>query len=52
MTLRVDDDANKNLYGEKVRAQQILGGEVTMPEEAKPLIAEIKRATTEAKEQK
>jgi SH3 domain-containing YSC84-like protein 1 len=52
MTLRVDDDANKNLYGEKVKPQQILGGEVTMPEEAKPLIAEIKRATAKAAKEK
>ena len=52
MTLRVDDDANQNLYGEKVKPQQILGGEVTMPEEAKPLITALKQATTEAKEHK
>jgi SH3 domain-containing YSC84-like protein 1 len=52
MTLRVDDDANKNLYGEKVKPQQILGGEVTMPDEAKPLVAALKQATTEAKEEK
>ena len=49
MTLRVDGDANKNLYGEKVRPQQILKGEgITMPEEAKPLIAAIKQATAKA----
>jgi lipid-binding SYLF domain-containing protein len=52
MTLRVDGDANENLYGEKVKPQQILQGEVTMPEEAKPLIAEIKRATAKAAEEK
>jgi SH3 domain-containing YSC84-like protein 1 len=51
MTLRVDGDANENLYGEKVRPQQILQGQVTMPDEAKPLIAEIKQATTKAAEQ-
>jgi len=53
MTLRVDGDANENLYGGKVRPQQILNGEgITMPEEAKPLIATIKQATTQAKEMK
>jgi SH3 domain-containing YSC84-like protein 1 len=51
MTLRVDGDANENLYREKVRPEQILQGEVTMPDEAKPLIAEIKQATTKAAEQ-
>jgi len=51
MTLRVDGDANENLYGEKISPQQILQGEVTMPDEAKPLIAEIKRATAQAAEQ-
>jgi SH3 domain-containing YSC84-like protein 1 len=51
MTLRVDGDANENLYGERVRPEQILQGEVTMPDEAKPLIAAIKQATTKAAEQ-
>lgn len=51
MTLRADGDANESLYGEKVRPQQILRGEVTMPDEAKPLIAEIKKATAKAAEQ-
>jgi SH3 domain-containing YSC84-like protein 1 len=52
MTLRVDGDANENLYGEKVSAQQILKGEgITMPDEAKPLIAALKQATAKAAEQ-
>ena len=51
MTLRVDGDANRNLYGRDVRAQQILKGSVTMPDEAKPLIAAIKQATEKAAEQ-
>jgi lipid-binding SYLF domain-containing protein len=50
MTLRVDGDANENLYGEKVSPQQILNGGVTTPPEAKPLIAAIKQATAKAKE--
>jgi SH3 domain-containing YSC84-like protein 1 len=51
-TLRPDGDANKNLYGEKVTAEQIVKGEgITMPEEARGLIdsltaATIKRAGT------
>jgi SH3 domain-containing YSC84-like protein 1 len=53
MTLRVDGDANENLYGEKVTAQQILTGQgITMPDEAKPLIAAIKQATAKAAEEK
>jgi lipid-binding SYLF domain-containing protein len=50
MTLRVDGDANENLYGQKVKPEQILNGGVTMPPEAKPLIAAIKQATAKAKE--
>ena len=52
MTLRVDGDANENLYGQKVSPQQILKGEgITVPNEAKPLIAAIKQATAKAAEQ-
>jgi lipid-binding SYLF domain-containing protein len=48
MTLRVDGDANKNLYGEKVSPEQILKGSVTMPEQAKPLINAVTEATEKA----
>lgn len=48
MTLRVDDDANKDLYGEKVTPQQILAGSVTMPEQAKPLIEALQQAGQKA----
>jgi SH3 domain-containing YSC84-like protein 1 len=52
-SLRVDDDANKNLYSEKVSAEQILKGEgITMPEEAKPLIAELTTATNKLEQPK
>ena len=45
-TLRPDGDANKNLYGEKVSAEQIINSQgVTMPEEAKPLIEVLTAAT-------
>jgi SH3 domain-containing YSC84-like protein 1 len=52
MTLRVDGDANENLYGKKVGSEQILRGQgISMPDEAKPLIAALKRATANAAEQ-
>jgi SH3 domain-containing YSC84-like protein 1 len=51
-SLRVDGDANKNLYGEKVTPQQIMKGEVTMPEVAKPLIETITQATEKSKQEK
>lgn len=45
-SLRVDGDANKNLYGDKVSVDQIIQGQgVTTPEEAKPLIEELTAAT-------
>jgi len=52
MTLRVDGDANKNLYGEKVTQQQILKGDVTMPDEAKQLDAVLTQATEKASDKK
>jgi lipid-binding SYLF domain-containing protein len=45
-SLRVDGDANKNLYGEKVTPEQIIQGQgFTPPEEGKPLIEELTTAT-------
>jgi lipid-binding SYLF domain-containing protein len=45
-SLRVDGDANKNLYGEKVTPEQIIQGQgITPPEEGKPLIEELTTAT-------
>lgn len=53
MTLRVDGDANENLYRKKVGPQQILDGEgITMPDKAKPLLKAISDATARAAEQK
>ncbi len=37
-TLRSDGDANEKLYGKKIEARDIVGGAVTVPAEAKPLI--------------
>jgi SH3 domain-containing YSC84-like protein 1 len=51
-SLRVDGDANKNLYGEKVTPQQIMKGAVTMPDAAKPLIETVTEATEKAKQEK
>jgi lipid-binding SYLF domain-containing protein len=50
-SLRVDDDANKNLYGEKVTPQQIMTGSVTTPASAKPMIETLTQATAKAKQQ-
>jgi lipid-binding SYLF domain-containing protein len=45
-TLRPDGDANKNLYGEKVSAEQIVASQgVTMPEEAKTLVNALTAVT-------
>jgi lipid-binding SYLF domain-containing protein len=51
-SFHVDGDANKNLYGEKVTPEQIMKGEVPMPEVAKPLIATLTQAQEKAKQQK
>jgi lipid-binding SYLF domain-containing protein len=46
-SLRIDGDANKNLYGDKVTTEQIMQGQgVTTPEEGKPLIDELTSATS------
>jgi SH3 domain-containing YSC84-like protein 1 len=47
-SLRVDGDANENLYGHKVTPEQIMKGEVPMPDVAKPLIATVTEATEKA----
>jgi SH3 domain-containing YSC84-like protein 1 len=52
MTLRVDGDANENLYRQKIGPRQIRNGEgITMPDEAKPLIQAIEKARARAAEQ-
>lgn len=53
MTLRVDNDANHNLYGEKITAEQILKrGGVTMPEGAKALVDTLNRFSEKAAQSK
>jgi lipid-binding SYLF domain-containing protein len=51
-SLRVDGDANKNLYGEKVTPEQIMKGELPVPEAAKPLIAELTKAVSKSVQEK
>jgi lipid-binding SYLF domain-containing protein len=51
-SLRVDGDANKNLYGEKVTPEQIMKGEVPTPEVANPLIAELTKASAKSAQEK
>lgn len=48
-TLHPDNDANTSLYGEKVTPDQIIGGEVKMPEEARPLVQALGHATPETR---
>lgn len=43
-TLRVDGDADKNLYGKEVKPEEILQGKVTMPPEAQQLIADLQKS--------
>jgi lipid-binding SYLF domain-containing protein len=48
-SLRVDGDANKNLYGDKVTVEQIIQGQgITTPEQAVPLIDELTAVTSKA----
>jgi lipid-binding SYLF domain-containing protein len=48
-TLRPDDDANHNLYGEKVTTEAIINSQgVTMPEEANLLVTSLTAATTKS----
>ena len=43
-TLRSDGDANENLYGQKVSAEEIMAGKVQSPPEAQQLIAELQKS--------
>lgn len=43
-TLHPDNDDNQSLYGEKVTPDQIMSGQVTMPEEARPLVEALHSA--------
>ena len=43
-SLRVDDEANKNLYGQKVSGEDIIAGKVQAPPEAQQLVSELQHA--------
>jgi lipid-binding SYLF domain-containing protein len=43
-TLRSDDDANENLYGQKVSAEEIIAGKVPMPPAAEQLIGDLQKS--------
>ena len=43
-TLRPDGDANKNLYGQKVKPEEIIAGKVPMPPEAQQLISDLQKS--------
>jgi lipid-binding SYLF domain-containing protein len=45
-TLRPDGDANKNLYGQKVKPEEIIAGKVPMPPEAQQLISNLQKSQT------
>jgi SH3 domain-containing YSC84-like protein 1 len=49
-SLRVDGDANKNLYGDKVTPEQIMSGQAPAPDVAKPLQEELTHAATAARQ--
>jgi lipid-binding SYLF domain-containing protein len=43
-TLRPDGDANENLYGQKVKPEEIIAGKVPMPPEAQQLILDLQKS--------
>lgn len=50
-TLRPDGDANENLYGRKVKPQEIIAGKVQMPAEAGQLISDLQQSQSVSAEQ-
>lgn len=50
-TLRPDGDANENLYGRKVKPQEIIAGKVQMPPEAGQLISDLQQSQSVSAEQ-
>jgi SH3 domain-containing YSC84-like protein 1 len=51
-SLRVDGDANQSLYGEKVTPEQIMKGDLPVPDAAKPMIETLTHASSRAKQEK
>jgi lipid-binding SYLF domain-containing protein len=50
-TLRPDDDANANLYGQKVTPQEIIAGKVPMPPDANLLIEDLQKSQSASTKQ-
>jgi lipid-binding SYLF domain-containing protein len=50
-TLRSDDDANENLYGKKIKPEDIIAGKVTAPPEAEQLLADLQKSQAVTAEQ-
>jgi SH3 domain-containing YSC84-like protein 1 len=50
-TLRPDEDANKNLYGQQIKPEEIIAGKVQMPPEAHQLIADLQKSQSESAQQ-
>lgn len=50
-TLKPDGDANENLYGKKVSAEDIMAGKVTSPPEAQQLISGLQKSDKVTAEQ-
>jgi lipid-binding SYLF domain-containing protein len=44
-TLRPDNDANTKLFGREVSARDIVVGKIDLPDSAKPLVAELQKAS-------
>lgn len=42
-TLRADEDENAALYGHKMTTREVLTGNMAVPEDAKPMVAELNR---------
>jgi lipid-binding SYLF domain-containing protein len=42
-TLRADEDENATLYGHKMTTREVLTGKMTVPDDAKPMVAELNR---------
>jgi lipid-binding SYLF domain-containing protein len=49
--LRPDSDANENLYGHKVTAEEIIAGKVPMPSEAQQLIVDLQKSQSASSQQ-
>ncbi len=51
-SLRQDDDSRRAIYGDNVTTRALLSGKVPAPAVAKPFLAQVRRAKTEARSDK